>query len=229
MVCDTGLNIKAGILYTYGHNEIVIMEKERSCAGEMDEELKKLEEEFSDNRPTFSLTELLKCMALIVAGCVIFVIMPADMGIGGWILFTLGTFLNIVGIFRLAATVPEVKSDKARKIAMIISLVAAVLIQVGGLAYLYGNHGTGKAMAITTLTLCVSLGLIYYVVDFDDKKMKKKIVMACRIITVILVAIAILLNISSDFTRASIYVGTILVIEALITGRIGMSKLKRKH
>ena len=34
---------------------------------------------------------------------------------------------------------------------------------------------------------------------------------------------------SPDFTRASIYVGTILVIEALITGRIGMSKLKRKH
>ena len=99
-------------------------------------------------------------------------------------MFAIGTFLNIVGIFRLAAMVPELNSEPERKIVKVISLAAAVFIQIIGLLYLYNSSGSGKAMAITTLTLCISLGLIIYVIDFEDKKMKKKMIIPCRIITV---------------------------------------------
>ena len=187
----------------------------------MDPELKELEEKYSKNKPTFSLIELSKCIALIIAGCVIFAVMPDELGIWGWVLFAIGTFLNVVGIFRLVSMVPEAKNDQVRKLASILSLVAAVFIQFFGLWYLYNSAGSGKGMAITTLTLCISLGLIIYVVDFDDEKMKKKIKMACRIITVILIAIAIFLCVKDGFASSSVYVGTILLIEAVITGRVG--------
>ena len=189
-------------------------------------DLKELEEKYSKNKPTFSPKELLICIALIVGGCVIFSFMPAKMGIFGWVLFAVGAFLNIVGIFRLAAMTSEVKDEPGKRIVLMISLVAAFIIQFIGLLYLYTSRGTGKAMAITTFTLCVSLGLVVYAVDFDDENMKKKIVIASRIITVCLIAIAILLNVINGFSKPSVYVGTILVIEAVITGRIGFRSNK---
>ena len=165
-------------------------------------------------------------MALIAVGCVVFLFMPDDMGIFGWAAFAIGTFLNVVGIFRLAAMIPEEQSESGRRITLAISLVVAVLIQVFGLLYLYGSNGTGKGIAITTLTLCISLGLIIYVVDFDNPEMKKKITIACRIITVILAVIAIFIMVRSDFSRTSIYVGTILLIEAAVTGKTGFFSSK---
>ena len=192
----------------------------------MEPDLKELEEKYSKNKPTFSLTELAICMALIAVGCVVFLFMPDDMGIFGWAAFAIGTFLNVVGIFRLAAMIPEAQSDSGRRITLAISLVVAVLIQFFGLLYLYSSNGTGKGIAITTLTLCISLGLIIYVVDFDDPEMKKKITIACRIITVILAAIAIFIMVRSDFSRTSIYVGTILLIEAAVTGKTGFFSSK---
>jgi hypothetical protein len=179
-----------------------------------------------NNKPTFSFKELLLCLGLIVLGCVCFYFMPENMGILGWILFAIGTFLNVVGIFRLAATVLDLKSSQARRIVSITAIAAAVIIQIIGLVYLYSSFGTVKGIAITTLTLCISLGLIFLVVDFDDEKIKKKIVIACRVITVILIAIAIFLVLRDDFSKTSIYVGTILLIEAVITGNIGLPRKK---
>ena len=145
--------------------------------------LKKLEEKYSKNKPTFSLFELVICIALIMIGCVLLFSMPDNMGILGWTLFFIGTFLNIVGVFRLAAMVPKATSDLGNKIVILISLAVAVFIQYIGLFYLYKSDGTGKGAAIATLALCISLGLIIYVVDFEDKKQQKKIKIACRIIT----------------------------------------------
>ncbi len=190
----------------------------------MDEELKKLEEKYTKNRPTFSLIELIICTALIVAGCVVFSFIPDEMGILGWVLFAVGTLLNIIGIFRLAAMVPGVKDDTTRKIATAMSIVAAVFIQGFGLMYLYNSGGTGKAMAITTLTLCVSLGLIIYALDFDDSEMRKKIKLACKIITALLIVIAVALIVKDDFSDSGVAVATILLIEAAITGNTGFSK-----
>lgn len=194
----------------------------------MEPDLKELEEKYSKNKPTFSLLELVKCVALIIAGCAVLSFMPEEMKILGWVLFAVGTFLNVVGIFRLAAMIPEEKSESGKKIAAIISLLLAVFIQFVGLRYLYRSGGSGKAIAITTLALCVSLGLIIHVVDFDDAEMKKKIKISCRIITFILAAIAIALIVISNVSNSSIYVGTILIIEALITGKTGFSKSDEK-
>ena len=182
-----------------------------------------------NNKPNFTFVEFIKCLALIAAGCLILSFMPDEMRILGWIMFAIGTFLSIVGIFRLAAMVPELNSEPERKIVKIISLAAAVFIQIIGLLYLYNSSGSGKAMAITTLTLCISLGLIIYVIDFEDKKMKKKMIVPCRIITVLLVAIAVFITVKDDFSNVSIYVGTILLIEAVVTGRIGFSKKHRNR
>lgn len=179
-----------------------------------------------DNKPTFSLKELLICTALIVIGCVIFANMPEKMGILGWGMFAIGTFLSIIGIFRLAAMMPEDKNDPIRKMASIVALIAAVVIQTVGLLYLYNSDGTGKGIAITTLTLCISLGLIIYVVDFEDETKKNTIKIICRIITVVLVAIAVFLIFRNDFAGPSIYVGTILAIEAVIAGKIGFASRK---
>lgn len=190
----------------------------------MELNLKELGEKYSKNKPTFSFTGLFICLGSIAVGSVVLSFMPDEMGILGWIIFAIGTFLNVVGIFRLAAMFPEVQSESGRKIVLAMSLVAAAFIQFIGLAYLYNSGGTGKAMAIATLTLCISLGLIIYAVDFDDKKMKKKIVTACRIITVFLAAIAIFVIVKDDFSDASVYVGTILLIEAAVTGNKGFSK-----
>lgn len=184
-------------------------------------DLKKLEEKYSKNKPKFSLLELVKCIAVIAVGCALFYAMPDNMGFGGWILFVIGSILNIVGIFRLAAMVPEVKSDLGSKIAAVISFVAGVFIQYIGLLYLYKSGGTGKGTAIATLALCMSIGLIIYVVDFENKKQQKKIKIICGIITVILIAIAVFLIVRDDLSTGSIYVGTILMIEAVITGTIG--------
>lgn len=188
----------------------------------MEIDLKKLEEKYSKNKPTFSLLELIICIALVMIGCILFGVMPDEMGIWGWILFAVGTFLNVVGIFRLAAMVPELKGDQGKKIAILISLVAAAFIQFIGLLYLYKSGGTGKGAAIATLALCISLGLIIHFVDFEDKKQQKKIKIACVIITIILISIAVILNIRDDFSNASVFVGTILLIEAVITGKIGL-------
>ena len=190
----------------------------------MEFDLKKLEEKYSKNRPTFSFIELIKCIALIVLGCIVFSFMPEEMGILGWILFVIGSFLNIVGIFRLAATVPGVKNESDRKVASAISVIAAVFIQCIGLLYLYNSGGTGKGIALATLALCSCLGLIIYAVDFENTKHKKKLIVACRIITVFLVAIAVLINVRDGFSGASVYVGTMLVIEAVITGKIGLER-----
>ncbi len=189
-------------------------------------DLKKLEEKYSKNKPTFSLLELVICSALVMIGCALFYAMPDEMGIWGWILFVVGTFLNVVGIFRLAAMVPEVKSDLGNKIVTCISLVAAGFIQCIGLLYLYKSGGTGKGAAIATLALCISLGLIIYAIDFEDKRLQKKVKIACGIITIILIAIAIILNIRDDFSNASVSVGTILLIEAVITGKIVLPSRK---
>ena len=190
----------------------------------MDPVLKELEEKYSKNKPTFSYLELLKCIALVVGGCVLFAFMPDEMRIAGWVLFAIGTFLIVVGIFRLASMVPEIKNEQRKKIVTIASLIAAVFIQFIGLLYLYNSGGTGKGMAITTLTLCISLGLIIYVTDFEDKK---KVQIACRIITLILVAIAVFIMVRGDFSNVSVYVATILFIEAAVTGKTGFSSIKR--
>ncbi len=185
-------------------------------------DLKQLEEKYSKNKPKFSLAELALCIALILIGCALFCMMPDEMGILGWILFVVGTFLNVVGIFRLAAMIPDVKSDQGSKIVTVISLVAAAFIQFIGLWYLYKSGGTGKGVAIATLALCICLGLIIYAVDFEDKKGQKKVKILCGIITIILIAIAATLNIRDDFSTPSVYVGTILLIEAVITGKIAL-------
>ena len=189
-------------------------------------DLKELEEKYSKDKPTFSLLELVICSALVVAGCAIFSFMPDEMGIWGWVLFAVGTLLNVIGIFRLAAMIPGTKGDTSWKVATIISLVIAVFVQLIGLEYLYHSGGTGKAMAITTFALCVSLGLIIYVIDFDDENMKKPIKLACKIITVILVAISVFLIAKDDFSGSSIYVGTILFIEAAVAGKVGFASRK---
>ena len=189
-------------------------------------DLKKIEEKYSKNKPTFSLLELIMCSALVMLGCALLYAIPNEMGIWGWILFVVGTFLNIVGIFRLAAVVPEVKNNLCSKIVTSTSLVAAGFIQYIGLLYLYKSGGTGKGTAIATLALCISLGLIIYAVDFENKKQQKNIKIACGIITIILIAIAAFLIIRDDFSGASVSVGTILVIEAIITGKIGLPSRK---
>ncbi|MBO5620560.1 MAG: hypothetical protein J5959_02910, partial [Butyrivibrio sp.] len=74
-------------------------------------DLKELEEKYSKNKPKFSFTELIKCLALILAGCALFIFMPDEMGIVGWILFAISAFFNVVGVFRLAAMAPETKGD----------------------------------------------------------------------------------------------------------------------
>jgi hypothetical protein len=48
-------------------------------------DLKKLEEKYSKNKPTFSPLELVICIALVMIGCVLFCAMPDEMGIWGWI------------------------------------------------------------------------------------------------------------------------------------------------
>ncbi|WP_408072498.1 hypothetical protein [Butyrivibrio sp. JL13D10] len=192
----------------------------------MEIDLKKLEEKYSKNKPTFSPLELVICIALIMIGCVLFCAMPDEMGIWGWILFVAGTFLNVVGVFRLAAMVPEAKSDFGKKIVILISIASAAFIQFIGLLYLYKSGGTGKGAAIATLALCISLGLIIYAVDFENKKQQKRIKIVCVMITIILIAIAAFLIIRDDFSNASVFVGTILLIEALITGKIGFSAQK---
>lgn len=80
--------------------------------------------ENSNNRPTFSIKELIICSALIVCGCIVFGFMPDEMGILGWVLFAIGTFLNIVGIFRLAAMVPGIENEEVKKIISITVLIA---------------------------------------------------------------------------------------------------------
>lgn len=192
----------------------------------MEIDLKKLEEKYSKNKPTFSPLELVICIALVMIGCVLFCAMPDEMGIWGWILFVAGTFLNVVGVFRFAAMVPEAKSDFGKKIVILISLASAAFIQFIGLLYLYKSGGTGKGAAIATLALCISLGLIIYAVDFENKKQQKRIKIVCGIITIILIAIIAFLIIRDDFSNASVFVGTILLIEALITGKIGFSAQK---
>ena len=42
----------------------------------MELDLKKIEEKYSKKKPTFSLFELLKCIALIFIGCIMFAGMP---------------------------------------------------------------------------------------------------------------------------------------------------------
>ncbi len=192
----------------------------------MDSDLKKLEEKYSKDKPTFSLIELVKCSALVVVGCFLLFAMPDEMGIIGWILFAIGTFLNVVGIFRLAAMIPEAKNDQGGKIATVLTLVIAAFVQVLGLCYLYNSDGTGKGIAITTLAICVSLGLIIHVVDFDDENNKKMIRTACKVITVLFAAIATFLIVRNDFATVSIYVGTILYIEAAVAGKIGFTSNK---
>ena len=192
----------------------------------MEIDLKKLEEKYSRNKPTFSLLELIMCSALVVIGCALLYAMPDEMGIWGWILFAVGTFLNVVGIFRLAAMVPKVKSDLCSKVVTSTSLVAAGFIQYIGLLYLYKSGGTGKGTAIATLALCISLGLIIYAVDFENKKQQKNIKIVCGIITIMLIAIAAFLIFRDDFSGASVSVGTILLIEAVITGKIGLPSRK---
>lgn len=187
-------------------------------------DLNELQKKYSKDKPTFSIKELMICSILIIIGLVLFLAMPEDMGIIGWVLFSLGTFLIVVGVFRLAATLSEVQSDFEKKIRLLISIIISALAQCAGLFYLYKSGGTGKGIAICVLALCISLGLIIYAVDFDDEKLHKKIVLACRIITIILLAIALVLNIRTSFSNAAVYVGTILVIEALITGRTGFKK-----
>ena len=178
----------------------------------------------TENKPTFTFTGFFLCIALVILGCVVFSFMPDDMGILGWILFAVGTLLNVIGIFRMIAMLPEVQSQTAKVVTLVISLIAAVFIQYIGLDFLYNSNGSGKAIAITTLALCVSLGLIVHVVDFDDETLKKKIKISCSIITVVLVAIAIYLVVKDDLSDSSIFVGTILLIEAVVTGRIGFVK-----
>ncbi|WP_026658691.1 hypothetical protein [Butyrivibrio sp. AC2005] len=94
----------------------------------MEIDLKKLEEKYSKNKPTFSLLELVICIALVMIGCVLFCAMPDEMGIWGWILFVAGTFLNVVGVFRFAAMVPEAKSD----FPILVQVPHDAIIQMSG-------------------------------------------------------------------------------------------------
>lgn len=185
-------------------------------------DLKDLEEKYSGSKPKFSFAELIKCLALILAGCALFIFMPDEMGIVGWILFAISAFLNIVGVFRLAAMAPETKGEVGSGPATAIALIAAFFIQFTGLLYLYNSKGSGKGAALATLAVCISLGLIIHVVDFEDVKLQKKIKISSGVISFLLVAAAIFLNVRDDFSTASIFVGTILLIEAIIAGKIAL-------
>lgn len=190
----------------------------------MELDLKKIEEKYSKKKPTFSLFELLKCIALIFIGCIMFAGMPDRMKISAWILFAVGSFLIVVGVFRLVSMVPEIKNEQQKKLMTFISIIAAVFIQLIGLLYLYNSGGTEKSLVLATLTLCISLGLIFYVTDSWNKEKKKIIQIACRIITVILAASAIFLIVRDDFSTGSVYVGTVLIIEAVVIGKGFFSK-----
>ena len=170
---------------------------------------------------------ILICIILILAGCALFFAMPANMGILSWILFAVGTLLNVIGIFRLAVIIPEAQSDTGKKITKSLTVAIAILLQCFGLVYLYKNHGNGKSIVLATFALCLCLGLIIHAVDFDDEKNRKATIIASRIITVILVAVAVIVIAKGGLSNGSISVAVILAIEAIITGKMGLSKLEK--
>ncbi|MBO5621707.1 MAG: hypothetical protein J5959_08780, partial [Butyrivibrio sp.] len=117
---------------------------------------------------------------------------------------------------------PETKGDTYSGLATAIALIAAFFIQFTGLLYLYNSKGSGKGVAIATLAVCISLGLIIHVVDFENEKLQKKIKITSGVLSFLLVAAAIFLNVRDDFSTASIFVGTILLIEAIIAGKTAL-------
>ncbi|SFD08849.1 hypothetical protein [Butyrivibrio sp. YAB3001] len=181
----------------------------------------------NEDKGKLTIGEIIKCAVLAVVGVLCFGIMPDQMGIFGWVLFAVGTLLFIIGVFRFYSLIPDGKTKSDSLLKTFWVGVIAVAVQVAGFFYLYGTGGTGKGAAIATLTLCVSLGLVISVVNFDNKKQKNMLIIICRIISIPILAAAILLNIRDDFSNASIFVGTMLIIELFIVGKVALLPLEK--
>ena len=182
----------------------------------------------NENNEIGELTKLecFKCVGLLIAGGFLFFFIPDDVGILGWILFTVGTVLFVIGVFRLAALIPKPEGGIGYVIWLSLFVIAAVYIQICGFLYLYNTGGTGKGIIVATLALCASLGLIIYAVDEKNQKLFKAIIIISRVLCIVLLGLAVYLNVRDRFSNASIYVGTMLVIEFFII--LGYARISLK-
>ena len=173
-----------------------------------------------------TIFECFKCIGLIIAGCVLFLFIPDDVGILGWFLFAVGTLLFVIGVFRFAAFIHQPESKVGYVIWSASFMLAAIYIQTSGLLYLYNTKGTEKGIIIAALTLCISLGLFIFAFDKKNRKLFMVLIVISRVLCIVLPGIAVYLNVRDDFSDASIQVGTILLIDFVIAGNYAKIPLK---
>ena len=190
----------------------------------MSDENKKMEE--IEELGELTKLECFKCVGLMIAGGILFSFIPDDVGILGWILFAVGIFLFVIGVFRLAAFLHKPEGRLGSVLWLALFILAAISIQISGLFYLYDTGGTEKGIIIATFALCASLGLIIFAVDPENQKQLKAIIVISRILCIVILGFAVYLNVRDGFSDASIYVGTMLLIDFFIVGKYSLISLK---
>lgn len=185
-----------------------------------------------ENNETYENNEVtkvdyFKCLGLMFVSGVLFFLIPDDVGIIGWILFAVGTFLLVIGVFKIASIMHKPENMLASVIWFAVFVIAAVYIQICGFTYLYNTGGTAKGIIIATLALCMSLGLLIFSFDENNKKLYNVTVALSIVICALLLGFALYLNVRDGFSDASVYVGTMLLIEFLVIGEFALTSLKK--
>ncbi len=163
-----------------------------------------------------TVLNFLVCILLIAVSLYFFSIMPDTMNILGWVKFTVGAILFVIGLFRLVNCIPDLETLSGRRLVAALYILTAVVLQVLGFRYMYSLNGSEKGIAVATLMLCASLGLGILIPDDPEiipSNIRQK---SASVILAILLLFAIGLNIRDGFSDGSITVGTLLIIEIVI-------------
>ena len=73
----------------------------------------------------------------------------------------------------------------------------------------------------------MSLGLLIFSFDENNKKLYNVTVALSIVICALLLGFALYLNVRDGFSDASVYVGTMLLIEFLVIGEFALTSLKK--
>jgi hypothetical protein len=168
-----------------------------------------------------ALERIIDVVCLVLSYGILF-LLPKKVDFLFYLLFGVSAFLFCVGFFRLGFTF-DAPTDRRRTVLTgLLFTFIGVLVNLGGLCYLYLDQGSGRSITVATLLLIEAL--VFYAMAGSKAEApgaRWAVSILFRAAAVLLLAAGIFFVVSAAFTEPSVILGTIVLIEAICLWMMG--------
>ena len=171
------------------------------------------------------LADMIISHVLLILSYVLLFAFEWKLDVRGIILLFISAVFFCIGFFRTLALIPA-NSEKSVHIATIVILILAALLTVIGYLYLFFRWDE-KGISIAVLFMIQSLALCIAYIDWDDIKQANRAIITCRILTVLFIAGAVVINIIERLSERSLAIGTLLIVECIALFAVSRKALRK--